>query len=153
VFTSNTLVLAVAAGSPIKSLADVEKRGTILAVGTASVPVGAYTQKVLARLPVFKRRTLEADIRDREPDVAGIVGKLVEGAADAGFVYATDVRATGGRLRAILLPPALQPRVAYAIAVVRGTSHAPDARSFIAGLLSGAGRTDLQRDGFLPPPD
>ena len=31
----------------------------------------------------------------------GIVGKLTQGAADAGFVYVTDVNATGGELKAI----------------------------------------------------
>jgi molybdate transport system substrate-binding protein len=84
--------------------------------------------------------------------VTGIVGKLLEGAVDAGFLYATDVRAAGGKLRAIGLPAALQPQIAYGAAVVSGTSHLAEARAFISGLLRGAGRADLLRDGFLPPP-
>ena len=45
-------------------------------------------------------------MRSNEPDVKGIVGKLTQGAADAGFVYVTDVNATNGKLKAITLPPA-----------------------------------------------
>ena len=36
--------------------------------------------------------------------MAGIVGKLTQGAVDAGFVYISDVRATDGKLKAIELP-------------------------------------------------
>ena len=48
-------------------------------------------------------------------NVAGIVGKLTQGAVDAGFLYVSDVRATDGALEAIELPDALQPDVAYAM--------------------------------------
>jgi molybdate transport system substrate-binding protein len=84
--------------------------------------------------------------------VAGVVGKLAQGAVDAGFVYITDVRGAGGRLRAISLPARLEPRVAYAIAVVRGTGHPSEARAFIAGLLRGGGRRDLLAAGFEAAP-
>jgi ABC-type molybdate transport system substrate-binding protein len=53
-------------------------------------------------------------------------------------------------VRAIQLPAALQPRVGYAAAVVRGSAHLPQARAFVAGLLRGAGRADLTANGFLP---
>lgn len=153
VFTANKLVLAVPAGSTkVRSLGDIEKAGVTLVVGTATVPVGDYTGKVLARLTGAQRGAIEANVRDREPDVTGIVGKLTQGAADAGFLYATDVKATDGKLRAIDLPASLQPRVAYAIAVVKGTAHRSAAQQFIAGLLGGSGRRDLLADGFLPPP-
>lgn len=151
-FAANRLVLAAPAGSKIASLADLERPGVSIALGTATVPVGAYTEKVLARLTPRSRRLLLANVRDREPDVTGIVGKLTEGAVDAGFLYATDVRATHGRLRAIQLPAALQPQVAYGIAVLKGTRHRALARAFVAGLLSGSGRAELLRSGFLAPP-
>jgi molybdate transport system substrate-binding protein len=121
-------------------------------VGTATVPVGSYTETVLGRLPVAERRALEANVVDREPEVSGIVGKLTEGAVEAGFVYASDVAATRGALRAIQLPSRLQPRVSYAIALVKGTPHAAQARAFIAGLLHGPGAQDLLAAGFLAPP-
>ncbi len=152
VFAANKLVLAVPASSRITDLAGIERPGVSVALGTPSVPVGAYSEKVIARLAPAQRRALLANVRDREPDVTGIVGKLVQGAAGAGFLYATDVTATDGRLRAIDLPAALLPRVAYAAAVVRGTSHLAAARAFLSGLLTGPGRADLLRAGFLAPP-
>ena len=93
-----------------------------------------------------------ANVRSEEPDVSGIVGKLTQGAVDAGFTYVTDVKATKGALKAISLPAALQPVVAYGVAVVKGDPHPAQAQEFVSGLLSGAGQTQLRNAGFLPPP-
>lgn len=153
VFTANRLVLAVPASSRrVASLADLTSTGVTLAVGSASVPVGGYTRKVLARLGAARSRAILTHVRSSEPDVAGVVGKLVEGAVDAGFVYATDVQAAGGRLRAIALPARLRPVATYAVAVVRGAPHRSAARRFVAGLLHGAGQRALRAAGFQPPP-
>ena len=153
VFAANRLVLAVPASSAkITSFADVEKPGVTLSVGTASVPVGAYTQTALGKLPAAQRSAVLANVRDREPDVTGIVGRLTEGAVDAGFLYITDVTATDGQLRAIALPASLHPRVAYGVAVVKGTAHPRQARAFVEGLLRGHGRADLLAAGFVPAP-
>jgi molybdate transport system substrate-binding protein len=153
VFAGNRLVLAVPAdGAEVGSLADVEQQGATLAVGSESVPVGAYTRAVLDRLPPAARRAILANVRSREPDVAGIVGKLSQGAVDAGFVYVSDVRGSGGRLKAIELPEELQPDVAYGVAVVEGARHPREARAFIDGLLDGAGAQALRDAGFEPPP-
>jgi molybdate transport system substrate-binding protein len=153
VFTSNRLVIAVPAGSSgVRSLADLARPGVKVAVGSPSVPIGAYTRKVLSGLAAGERRRILANVRSNEPDVKGIVAKVTEKAVDAGFVYATDVKATGGRAQAVALPDRLQPRVAYAAAVVTGAGHPAQARAFIDGLLHGAGRADLRAAGFLPPP-
>jgi molybdate transport system substrate-binding protein len=153
VFAASRLVIAAPAGSSrIKSLADLAAPGVTIVVGSPSVPVGAYTREVLGRLARERRRPILANVRSEEPDVQGVVGKLTQGAADAGFVYATDVRAAGGRLRALELAPALRPRVAYGVARVRRSSHGAQARAFIAGLLRGAGARDLRAAGFEPPP-
>jgi molybdate transport system substrate-binding protein len=153
VFAANKLVLAVPAGSgKVRSLADVEKRGVALVVGTSTVPVGDYTNKVLARLDSAQRSAVLANVKDRAPDVTDIVGKLTQGAADAGFLYVTDVKAAGGKLKAIDLPKSLQPRVAYGVAVLKAAAHPSQARQFIAGLLTGTGRNDLLADGFLRSP-
>jgi molybdate transport system substrate-binding protein len=152
VFAANKLVLAVPTGSnKIKSLTEVEKPGPVLVIGTPTVPVGDYTDTVLARLAPEQRRAVLSNVKDREPDVTDIVGKLTQGAADAGFLYITDVKATDGQLKAIDLPASLQPRVAYGVAVLKQSSHPAQAQQFVAGLLSGAGHADLLVDGFLPP--
>ena len=147
VFTRNRLVVAVPDGSDVDSVNDLTAPGTALAIGAESVPVGSYTRAALDRLPAATRRGIVANVRSREPDVTGIVGKLARGAADAGIVYATDVAAAGRKLRTIELPPRLAPEVEYGIAVLDGPRRR-EARAFIEGLLRGAGRKALDRAGF-----
>lgn len=151
-FAANRLVLAVPAGSSrVRSIGDLSKPGIKLAIGSPAVPVGAYTRQVLSRLGPAQSKAILKNVKSEEPDVGGVVGKLTQGAVDAGFVYVTDVRAAKGRLRAIELPATLSPTVQYAIAIATGTKHAGEARRFVDGLLSGAGRRDLQAAGFAPP--
>lgn len=153
VFAGSRLVLAVPAGATkVGSLADAQKPGVTLAIGSESVPVGSYTRKVLDELPAGERKAILANVRSQEPDVAGIVGKLTQGAVDAGFVYISDVRGSDGRLEAIELPKDLQPSVAYGAAVVKGAGHPKQAKAFIDGLVSGAGEQELRKAGFEPPP-
>lgn len=152
-FAANELVLAVPAGTKaITSLGDLTRPGVTLAIGQRAVPVGVYTRLLLADLPAAERRAIEANVRSEEPDVGGIVGKLTQGAVDAGFVYRTDVEAAGGALKAIRLPRASRPAVLYAAAVVTGTKHPREARAFVDGLLHGAGARALRAAGFDPPP-
>jgi molybdate transport system substrate-binding protein len=152
-FAANKLVIAVPAGSTkVRTLADLEKPGVTIAVGSPTVPIGSYTRKVLGKLAPGPRARILANVRSEEPDVTGIVGKLSQGAVDAGLTYVTDVEATKGALRAIPLPASLQPVVAYGVAVIEGTSHPAQAQQFISGLLTGSGRADLLGAGFLPPP-
>jgi molybdate transport system substrate-binding protein len=153
VFAANRLVLAVpAAERAIRSLDDLARPGVKLAVGSASVPIGAYTRTVLDRVAAPQRDEILANVRSEEPDVKGIVGKLTQGAVDAGFVYVTDVAATRGALRAIELPAELEPSVAYAAAVVDGAKHPAAAQRFIDGLVHGAGQAALRAAGFAPVP-
>ncbi len=153
-FAGNRLVLAVPASPDAKvaSLKDLEKPGTTLAIGSESVPVGSYTRTVLSKLPASERAAILANVRSEEPDVAGIVGKLTQGAGDAGFVYISDVRATDGKLKAIELPENLQPTVAYGVAIVKGAKNEDAAKTFVDGLLDGAGKDALDAAGFEPPP-
>ena len=153
VFAGNRLVLAVPAErAKVDSLADLERDGVTLAVGAKDVPIGAYTRTLLAKLPAAQSTAILGNVRSEEPDVAGITGKLTQGAVDAGFLYASDVRATDDKLRAIGLPGALQPTVAYGVAVVKGAKQPEQARAFVAGLLDGAGAEALRAAGFEPPP-
>jgi molybdate transport system substrate-binding protein len=151
-FAHNRLVIAVPADSTIGDVADLGRGGIELAVGAETVPVGAYTREVLGRLPAVQGRAVLANVRSEEPDVSGVLGKLTQGAADAGLLYATDVEGVGGRLRTIELPRRLRPRVTYGAAVIKGAKQPEAARAFVDGLLSGSGRAALQRAGFVVSP-
>ena len=153
VFAGNRLVIAVPAGSDrVGSVEDLSGPDVSVVAGAASVPVGSYTRQVLSRLRPATERAILANVRSNEPDVKGVVAKLIQGAADAGFVYVTDVGATKGKLKAIELPESLRPGVAYGVAVVKGAKEPEAAREFIDGLLDGAGRAALRQAGFEPPP-
>ena len=150
-FATNSLVLAVPRSNPakIRSVQDLAKRPKLkLVVAGAKVPIGLYTREVLKRLGML--RVLRKAV-SQEPDVKGIVGKLAFGQADAGFVYATDVRAASSRLIAIPLPPRSQPTVRYEIAVVKSTNNRASALELVADLLGEGGRRELKRAGFGLP--
>jgi molybdate transport system substrate-binding protein len=150
-FARNSLVLAVPRSNParIRTVQDLLKRPKLkLVVAGANVPIGLYTREVLKRLGML--RVLRKAV-SQEPDVKGIVGKLAFGQADAGFVYATDVRAASSRLIAIPLPPRAQPTVRYEIGVVKGTENRAAALELVADLLGEDGRRELKRAGFGLP--
>jgi molybdate transport system substrate-binding protein len=150
-FATNSLVLAVPRRNParIKSVYDLAKRPRLrLVVAGEKVPIGLYTREVLKRLGQL--RVLRKAV-SQEPDVKGIVGKLALGEADAGFVYATDVRASAGRLVAIPLPARSQPTVRYEAALVRGARSREAALEFVADLLGEDGRRHLRAAGFGLP--
>jgi molybdate transport system substrate-binding protein len=152
VFASNQLVIAVRKDSQIASLEDLAGEDVVVATGAESVPVGAYTTKVLARLDPATRRRIRENIRTEEPDVKGVVGKVAQGAADAGLVYRTDVVAAGERLRAIELPEHLRPAVAYGAGVVRDSASGERAQAFLDDLVSGRCQRALRAAGFGPAP-
>src|SRR6185503_902315 len=96
-----------------------------------SVPVGSYTRQVLSKLPADQETAILDNVRSEEPDVKGVIGKLTQNAADAGFVYRTDL-ADG--LKAVTLPEDLQPVVEYGAAVVKSSDSA---QAYLDGLTSG----------------
>jgi molybdate transport system substrate-binding protein len=151
-FATNEFVLAVPADSQIDSVEDVAEEGTKVVVGSESVPIGTYTRESLAKLPPAQEKAILANVVSNEPDVKGIVGKLTQGAGDAGFVYVTDVNATSGDLMAIDLPADLEPQVTYG-AGVPTTAREPElGRTFVDGLTSGPCAGALEEAGFGSAP-
>lgn len=152
-FARNRLVIAVAKGElTIRTVEELARDGVRLAIGADGVPIGSYTRKVLARLPAATSRAILANVRSEEPDVSGIVGKVAQRAVTAGLVYASDVKASRGRIVAVALPDALQPEVTYAAAVVRGGRAPSAARGFVGALKGRAGQAALRRAGLLDAP-
>jgi len=151
-FVTNKLVIGAAAGSEIDDVRDLEAPGASVAIGDPDVPVGGYTREVLDALGPARSEAILANVATSEPDVAGIVGKLTQGAVDAGFVYRSDVVASGGKLDEVELPRAVGPDVAYGIAVAKGASEPELAQQFVDGAIEGDGQEILIESGFGPPP-
>jgi molybdate transport system substrate-binding protein len=152
-FVTNELVLAVPAeGAKVASIGDLAGPGTKLVIGAESVPVGSYTRAVLSQLPPDEEHAILDNVRSEEPDVKGVVGKIAQGAADAGFVYNTDATAAGDDLKAITLPEELQPTVTYGAGVVEGAKQPELAQRYLDGLTSGPCADALRAAGFGPPP-
>jgi len=151
VFARNRLVVVVPQDSPADSLADLAQPGTKIVIGDSSVPVGEYTREVLGRLPAAEREAILANVRSEEPEVSSVLAKVVDGAADAGFVYVTDARTVGGEVGTLAIPNRLQPDVAYAAAVLSDSAEPELARRYLEGLLHGRGAAELRAAGFLPP--
>ena len=150
-FATNEFVLAVPADSDINSIDDLTADGTKIAIGSESVPIGEYTRETLGKLPPAQEKAIVDNVRSNEPDVKGIVGKLTLGAADAGFVYVTDVNATSGDLTAIKLPADLEPEVTYGAGVVAAARQPELAQTFVDGLTTGDCATTLEEAGFGKP--
>jgi molybdate transport system substrate-binding protein len=151
-FATNEFVLGVPADSEIESVEDVAKDGTKVVVGSESVPIGSYTREWLAKLPPEQEEAILGNVVSNEPDVKGIVGKLTQGAGDAGFVYMTDVNATGGDLKAIDLPEELEPQATYGAGVPTEAQEPELGKRFIDGLTDGSCADALEEAGFGAAP-
>ncbi len=150
-FATNSLVLIVPKGNPAKiaTVADLARRPKLrLVVAGPRVPIGLYTREVLKRLGLLRvlRKTVSL-----EPDVKGIVAKVALGEADAGFVYATDVRPVAGKVRVISFPRRAQPTVVYEAAIAAKPRDLAAAQAFLIALLGGDGRKALRAAGFGLP--
>lgn len=147
---TNTLVLLVPRANPagIRTVADLARSGVRLVIAGENVPAGAYSLTVLRRLGL--QRAL-GNVVSREPDVKGVVAKVALGEADAGFVYATDVRPVASQVKAIPLPARARPVARYEAALVSSSRHRAAARAFLAELLGPTGRARLQAAGFGMP--
>jgi molybdate transport system substrate-binding protein len=149
-FATNRLVLVVPRANPggIEGVEDVLQPGTKLVVAAEGVPVGDYTRALLEALGLSAALD---NVVSNEDDVKGVAGKVALGEADAGFVYATDVRAVADRVLAIQVPEDAQPPIEYLVAVVAGTDDEDAARAFVKRLRGERGRAALERAGFVVP--
>ncbi|MGE5273075.1 MAG: molybdate ABC transporter substrate-binding protein [Verrucomicrobiota bacterium] len=149
-FATNRLVLIVPRSNPagLSSVYDLGRKNVKLVVAAPAVPVGSYTRTVLRRLGLSSVLT---KVVSQESDVKGVVGKVVLGQADAGFVYVTDVKPVARDVASIRIPAWAQPRLRYEIAVVRSSSQKTAARAWVARIRGKAGRAALARAGFGQP--
>jgi molybdate transport system substrate-binding protein len=150
-FTANRLVIVVARGNPLglRGVRDLGRPRLRIVMAAAGVPVGDYTRTVLAKIGlsdlVDKAVSQEADVRE-------VLAKVALGEADAGFVYSTDAKTVAGKVSVLRLPPKSQPRVLYAAAAVKTSSHLKQAKRWIRRLLDRRAQHKLRAAGFLPIP-
>jgi molybdate transport system substrate-binding protein len=146
-FATNTLVLATPADNPagITSVHDIGNAK--LVVGDPSVPIGAYTLTVLDNLGI---KPSSLNIVSQEAKVTDIVTKLELGEADAGFIYTSDAKTAGDKLKSIQLPASAQATATYPIGIVTGSKNAKAAQQWIDLVMSPQGQQVLVGDGFGP---
>jgi molybdate transport system substrate-binding protein len=152
-FARNQLVVVVSTRNPagVRSVHDLAKPGVKVDVAAPSVPVGAYTLRLLRKLALTK--SVLANVVSQETDVRSVLAKVAVGQADAGFVYATDARAAPKDVTVIEVPDSGQPEIVLTIAIVASSSNKQAAHAFVRKVLSRQGQKTLRAHGFgtLPP--
>jgi molybdate transport system substrate-binding protein len=146
-FATNVLAIAVPPGNPagIARFADLAKPGVKTVVCAPQVPCGAAT----AAVETASRVTL-APV-SQESSVTDVLGKVESGEADAGIVYATDVKGAGGRVGSVPFPEAGGVVNTYPIVVVTDGRNPGAARAFVSFVTGRTGREVLSAAGFGAP--
>jgi molybdate transport system substrate-binding protein len=145
VFAHNKLEMAVARGNPkhISSLADIAQPGLIYISAGPTVPAGKYAAQALQKAGV------SVTPKSLETDVKSVISKIELGEADAGIVYATDVKAAAGKVDGVAIPDGYNVVATYPLVSVKDSKHADAANAFIAYVLSATGQSKLESFGFL----
>ena len=152
-FAINRLVLLIPNSNPgnVTSVYSLRSGGRKLSIGTAGVPIGAYTRALLKRMRLSS--ILSSNTVSQQTNVGQVSSQVALGAADAGFVYYTDGLAVKDRTRMISLPKWAQPPVRYQICTVRRAgADTAGAKAFINQVTGKAGRGALKAYGFGLPP-
>ncbi len=143
-FATNTLQIAVAPGNPlaVQNLSDLADASLDVVLCAPEVPCGASAHTLLRAAGV------DVVAASEEQNVAAVATKVRLGEADAGLVYATDIRDSAGQLAGLNIPGADQAVNSYtlgAIAPGRGAAN-----QFIDWVLSDEGQALLAGHGFGP---
>jgi molybdate transport system substrate-binding protein len=155
VFARNALTVIVPGGTRLElgrpaDLAD-PRVGRIVIGNPRTVPAGQYAEQSLRALGLWER------LRDRlilAENVRQALEYVARGEVDAGFVYVTDARVGGARVREAFRPPEdTYGPIVYPAAVVAESRHPALARAFLAALVGAEGRAVLARLGYALPPE
>jgi molybdate transport system substrate-binding protein len=152
-FAINRLVLLIPNANPgnVTSVYSLRSGGRRVSIGTAGVPIGAYTRQLLRRLRLSS--ILSSNRVSQQTNVGQVSAQVATGSADAGFVYYTDGLAVKDRTKMISLPKWAQPPVRYQICTVRRPGvDTTGAQAFIRQVTGNAGRSALKHYGFGLPP-
>ena len=151
----NKVTLAVPAGNPagISSYDDMVtglKDGTIvLAMGNADVPVGQYTQKILAYYEISEDDLATAGSITYGSNVKEVTTQVSEGTVDCGIVYQTDAYSAG----LTVVDTATREmcgQVIYPAAVMNISKNPEAAKAFLDYLTSDTANAVFEEVGFTP---
>lgn len=148
-FVRNALVLAAPAGAKtlLKGLADLTPTQRIAMGNPETVPAGRYTQEALQTAGRWE--PLQPALIYGE-NVKQVLDYVVRGEVDAGFVFATDAKAAGDKVRVVSELTGHAP-IRYPVAVVAASKQAQAAASFVAFVTGAEGQAILARYGFAAP--
>ena len=149
----NKVVLCVPEGSDkgidsFDALAEHLKAQDILfCMGNSDVPVGQYTQKILAYYDLDEETLAAAGVITYGSNVKEVTTQITEASVDAGVVYCTDAYSAG-------LPPVDEAtkkmcgQVIYPAAVLKAAPNAEAAKEFLAYLQTDRAATVFEGVGF-----
>lgn len=146
VVATNSMVMVVPRGNSggITSAADLGDAALVLC--DEQVPCGAVSRQII------RSQNLAVSPVSLEHSVSDVLGKVVSGEADAGWVYRTDAAAADGAVEVIDLPGAEEHPNALVAAVTTAAQDPAVAGEFVDLLRSGETAPVWTRHGFSPAP-
>ena len=150
----NIVVLVVPEGNPkaidsFDSLAQHLKDGDVLmAMGNSDVPVGQYTQKILAYYELDEEALANSGLITYGSNVKEVTTQVSKASVDCGVVYGTDA-ASAGLDPVDTATEAMVGRAIYPAAVMKCSANPEAAQAFLDYIATGEGRDILDACGFL----
>lgn len=151
----NKVALVVPEGNPagINSYDDLKAKlaeGSIkMAMGNADVPVGQYTQKILAYFGLSEDDLAAAGAITYGTNVKEVTTQVSEGAVDCGIIYATDAYSAGLEVVDTATKD-MCGQVIYPAAVMKSTKNEEAAKAFLDYLREDAANKVFEGVGFTP---
>lgn len=151
----NRVTLCVPEGNPkdirsFDNLADKLKEGSVLmAMGNSDVPVGQYTQKILAFYGLDEEKLAKDGVITYGTNVKEVTTQVTEASVDCGVVYCTDAFSAG-------LTPVdyatkeMCGQVIYPAAVLNVSKNQEAAKEFLAYLQTDEAMKVFEAVGFAP---
>ena len=129
-----------------KMLAD----GTVmLAMGNSDVPVGQYTQKILAYYGLNEEELANIGVITYGSNVKEVTTQVSEGTVDCGIIYCTDAFSAG--LDPIDYATAeMCGQVIYPAALINTTKVPEEAKAFLDYLTTDKAMAVFEKTGFAP---
>lgn len=151
----NRVTLCVPDGNPksVESFDDLAKKlaagEVLMAMGNSDVPVGQYTQKILAYYELDEAALAAAGTVTYGTNVKEVTTQVKEASVDCGVVYCTDAFSAG--LAPVDYATAeMCGQVIYPAAVLNVSKNADAAKAFLDYLQTDAAMAVFENVGFAP---